>query len=167
MQSKKTGISQISGALNLLIKTDSATTILLETMTGKGSEIGGTFEELKEIIDQIDLKEKVGVCIDTCHVYDAGYDIVNDFENVLNIFDKIIGINRLKAIHVNNSKNELGSKKDRHEKINSGKIPLEFFEKLINHKMLKNLVFILETPQINLEGYAEEIVWLKSKFTNL
>ncbi len=130
-------------------------------MTGKGSEIGGTFEEIKKIIDKVELKDKLGVCIDTCHVFDSGYDIKNNLEGVLEEFDKLIGIENLKAMHLNDSKNPCGSKKDRHEKIGKGNIGLEAMVKIINHPILKNLPFILETPQESLEGYAKEIELLK------
>ena len=130
-------------------------------MAGKGSEIGGRFEELRLIIDNVELKEKIGVCLDTCHVFDGGYDIVNNLEGVLEEFDKIVGIKRLRAVHINDSKNILSSKKDRHERIGHGNIGLEALTKIINHPYLKNLPFILETPQESLEGYKEEIALLK------
>ena len=161
-QGADVGISQISEVINGALKSSHTTAILLETMVGKGSEIGGTFEELKQILDAVNLSEKIGICLDTCHVFDAGYDIVNDLNGVLEKFDKIIGINKLKAVHLNDSKNPCGSKKDRHEQIGKGHIGLDAMKNIINHPALKNLPFILETPQDSLEGYAEEIKLLKS-----
>ena len=160
-QGVEIGIIQISETLNKVLDVDQKTTVLLETMAGKGSEIGGHFEELRLIIDNIELKEKVGVCFDTCHVFDGGYDIVNNLEGVLEEFDKIVGIKKLKAVHINDSKNILSSKKDRHERIGHGNIGLETLTGIINHPYLKNLPFILETPQESLEGYKEEIALLK------
>ena len=126
-------------------------------MAGKGSEVGNKFEELRQIIDKVELNEKLGVCLDTCHVNDAGYDIVNNLEGVLKEFDKIIGLDRLKAIHINDSMNPLGAHKDRHAKIGEGNIGIEAFERIINHPCLRKLPFYLETPQENIEGYAKEI----------
>ena len=163
-QGTETGIKQISDALNSIIREDQNTTLLLETMTGKGSEIGGNFEELAKIIEQVEIKEKVGVCFDTCHVFDAGYDIVSNLEGVLEEFDKIIGISKLKVIHLNDSKNILGSKKDRHEKLGKGQIGEKALINIVNNKYLKDLVFILETPQENLDGYAQEISLIKSSY---
>ena len=157
------GIKQISDALNYALKEDQKTTILLETMAGKGSEIGGEFEEIAQIIKNVNLKEKVGVCLDTCHVFDGGYDIAGNLEKILEQFDEIIGISKLKVIHLNDSKNALGSKKDRHEQIGKGTIGLENLINITNNKYLKDLVFILETPQESLEGYAQEIKLIKSK----
>lgn len=162
-QGAEVGISQIAKALNEVIKPNQTTTVLLETMAGKGSEIGGTFEELKQIIDRVDLPDKIGVCFDTCHVFDAGYDIVNNLEGILEQFDKIIGIEMIKAVHLNDSKNICGSKKDRHEKIGQGNIGIDVISSIINHPYLKNLPFILETPHEDLQGYAEEIKLIKSK----
>lgn len=162
-QGAEVGISQIAKALNEVIKPNQTTTILLETMAGKGSEIGGTFEELKQIIDRVDLPDKIGVCFDTCHVFDAGYDIVNNLDGVLEQFDKVIGIKMIKAVHLNDSKNICGSKKDRHEKIGLGNIGLDAISSIINHHCFKNLPFILETPHDDLQGYAEEIKLIKSK----
>lgn len=147
--------------LNTVIKEEQTTTVLLETMAGKGTEVGRTFEEIANIIEKVNLKEKMGVCLDTCHIYDAGYDIVNDLDNVLDTFDKIIGLNYLKAIHLNDSKNHFKSHKDRHEKIGQGSIGLDTFEKIINHEKLRHLPFYLETPN-DLDGYKEEITILKS-----
>ncbi len=162
-QGAEVGISQIAKALNEVIKPNQTTTVLLETMAGKGSEIGGTFEELKQIIDRVDLPDKIGVCFDTCHVFDAGYDIVNNLEGILEQFDKIIGIEMIKAVHLNDSKNICGSKKDRHEKIGLGNIGIDAISSIVNHPYLKNLPFILETPHEDLQGYAEEIKLIKSK----
>ncbi len=156
------GIKQISEALNEIITPDQKTTILLETMAGKGSEIGGNFSELREIIDNIKIKEKIGVCLDTCHIFDGGYDIVSNLEGVIEEFNKIIGLNRLHVIHLNDSKNTLGSRKDRHEMIGKGNIGIKAIEKIINHEKFKDLVFILETPQESLDGYAKEIETLKA-----
>ena len=161
-QGAEMGIKQICDALNDIITKEQKTTILLETMAGKGSEIGGKFEELKKIIDNININEKIGVCLDTYHVFDGGYDIVSNLEGVIEEFDKIIGLERLHVIHLNDSKNTLGSKKDRHELIGKGNIGIKAIEKIINHSKLKNLVFILETPQETLDGYAKEIETLKS-----
>lgn len=131
-------------------------------MSGKGSEIGSTFNELKEIIDRVDYKDKIGVTMDTCHLYAAGYDIVNDLDGVLNEFDRLIGLERLKAIHLNDSKEPFNSKKDRHEKIGLGVIGAEAIIRIINHPKLKNIPFYLETPNL-LSGYKDEIEFLKSK----
>lgn len=155
------GTDFIVSMLNEVLKSEQSTTVLLETMAGKGSEIGRTFEELRTIIDRVDLNSHLGVCLDTCHVYDGGYDIVNDLDGVLKQFDEIIGIDRLKAVHINDSKNPMGSHKDRHEKIGEGSIGTEAFEKIINHPMLCDKPFYLETPN-ELEGYAKEIALLKS-----
>lgn len=162
-QGVETGIKLISDRLNAILWEDMHTTVLLETMAGKGSEVGSRFEELREIIDRVELKDKMGVCLDTCHVYDAGYDIVGDLDGVLTQFDKIIGLERLQAIHINDSKNPFMSHKDRHEKIGEGSIGTEAFERIINHSELRNLPFFLETPN-DLEGYAAEIKLLKSLY---
>lgn len=159
------GIELISDMLNKILTPDITTTVLLETMAGKGSEVGSRFEELKEIIDRVELNEKLGVCLDTCHVNDGGYDVVNNLEGVLEEFDKIIGIERLHAIHINDSKNPFESHKDRHEKIGDGSIGTEAFERIINHPQLKDLPFLLETPN-ELDGYAKEIELLKSLYKN-
>ncbi|MBP3320062.1 MAG: deoxyribonuclease IV [Clostridia bacterium] len=161
-QGVKTGINQISASINEIITKSQNTILLLETMAGKGSEIGGNFEEIAAIINQINIKEKIGVCFDTCHVYDSGYDIVNNLENVLEKFDKIIGISKLKVVHLNDSKNICGSKKDRHEKIGQGNIGLNGIINIIKNKYLRNLIFILETPQENLNGYKDEISNIKN-----
>jgi len=154
------GIELTANLLNTILTPQQTTTVLLETMSGKGSEIGRNFEELKEIMDRTELSEKVGVCLDTCHVYDAGYDIVNDFDGVLDEFDRIIGLEKLCAIHMNDSKNPYESHKDRHEKIGEGYIGLETMRKIINNPRVKNLPFLLETPN-ELDGYASEIKLLK------
>ena len=159
------GIELICEMLNKSLFPEMTTTVLLETMSGKGSEVGRSFEELKRIIDGTECSDKLGVCLDTCHVYDAGYDIVENLDGVLEEFDKIIGIDRLKAIHINDSKNPFESHKDRHEKIGDGFIGCEAFERIINHKLLRNLPFYLETPN-ELDGYAKEIALLKSLYND-
>ena len=159
-QGIETGIEQISAQLNELLTTELTTTVLLETMAGKGSEVGSHFEEIKAIIDRVDLKDKLGVCLDTCHVHDAGYDVVNDLDGVLSAFDRVIGIDRLRAVHINDSKNPFESHKDRHEVIGGGSIGTEAFARIINHPQLCGLPFYLETPN-ELEGYAKEIAMLK------
>ena len=140
---------------------DLNTTVLLETMAGKGTEVGRSFEELADIIERVERKDRIGVCLDTCHIYDGGYDIVNDLDGVLAEFDKVIGRERLKAVHLNDDKNPMGSHKDRHEKIGKGTIGLEAFERIINHPSLRDLPFYLETPN-DLAGYKEEIEILKA-----
>ena len=160
-QGVEVGINQISEMLNKLLTEEQTTTVLLETMAGKGSEVGSKFEELRAIIDKVDLKEKMGVCLDTCHVNDAGYDVVNNLDGVLEEFDKVIGIKYLKAIHLNDSKNPFASHKDRHECIGEGHIGIEAFERIINHPQLKHLPFYLETPN-ELEGYKKEIEILRN-----
>ena len=157
------GIRLIIEALNEILWKEQSTTVLLETMAGKGSEVGRSFEELKRIIDGVELKEKLGVCLDTCHVYDAGYDIVNNLDKVLDEFDKVIGLDRLKAIHINDSRNTFESHKDRHEKIGEGSIGIEAFKRIINHPKLRDLPFYLETPN-ELDGYEKEIALLKSLY---
>lgn len=160
-QGVETGIELISDLLNSILLESQTTTVLLETMAGKGSEVGSRFEELREIIDRVELRDKMGVCLDTCHVNDAGYDIVNDLDGVLTEFDKVIGLDRLKALHLNDSKNPLGAHKDRHEKIGEGYIDKDAFRRIVNHPALKDLPMFLETPN-ELPGYAEEIKLLKS-----
>lgn len=162
-QGIEAGIEMISGMLNKVLTAQLTTTVLLETMAGKGSEVGSKFEELREIIDRVELSEKLGVCLDTCHVYDAGYDIVNDLDGVLEKFDSIIGLDRIKAIHLNDSKNPFESHKDRHEKIGEGSIGIEAMMRIINHPKLKNLPFLLETPN-NIDGYKNEIELLKGLY---
>lgn len=156
------GIEYIAKALNEVIFEDQNTMILLEAMAGKGSEIGRNFEELKAIIDKVENKDKIGVCIDTCHIHDGGYDIVNDFDAVLDEFDKVIGLDRLKAIHLNDSMNDIGAHKDRHQKIGLGKIGLDAIVKIINNPRIQGLPIILETPN-ELDGYEEEIKLLKER----
>ncbi len=163
-QGVETGIELIVKQLNTVLKPDMTTTVLLETMAGKGSEIGRSFEELKAIIDGVELDEKLGVCLDTCHVYDAGYDIVNDLDGVLDEFDRVIGLDRLKAMHMNDSKNPFESHKDRHEKIGEGTIGFEAMVRVINNPRLKGLPIILETPN-ELDGYAKEIKMLRDAYT--
>lgn len=162
-QGVEAGISMIIDILNKILKPEQTTIVLLETMAGKGTEIGRTFEELKEIIDGTILKDKLGVCLDTCHVYDAGYDIVNDLDGVLDRFDRIVGLDKLYAIHLNDSKNPFSSGKDRHEKIGDGTLGIEAIAKIINHPKLYNLPFYLETPN-ELEGHAAEIKILKELY---
>lgn len=154
------GINRIGEALNEIITGNETTMLLLETMSGKGTELGITFEEIKGIIDKVKYNELVGVCLDTCHIYSAGYDIVKDLDGVLEEFDDIVGIDRLKAIHLNDSMMEFNSRKDRHAKIGEGTIGLEAIKDIINHPNLKDLPFYLETPN-ELEGYKEEIKMLK------
>lgn len=162
-QGSEKGIELIADMLNSLLKEEQTTTVLLETMAGKGTEVGRNFEEIQSIIERVNLSHKVGVCLDTCHVYDAGYDIVNDIDGVINEFDKIIGINKLKAIHLNDSKNPFESHKDRHEKIGEGYIGIEAITRIINHPKLKHLPFFLETPN-ELSGYAKEIEILRNNY---
>lgn len=160
-QGIETGIEKISKVLNEVLKKDMKTKVILETMASKGSEVGGKFEEIGEIMKRVSLNEKLGVCLDTCHVYDAGYDIVNNLDAVMEEFDKKIGIDKLCAIHLNDSKNALGSKKDRHEKIGQGYIGFEAIKRIINRKEFKDLPFILETPQEDISGYKKEIEMIK------
>lgn len=157
------GIQLITNMLNIVIKPEQTTTILLETMSGKGTEVGRSFEELKQILDGITLSDKMGICLDTCHVYDAGYDIVNDLDGVLDEFDKIIGLDKLYAIHLNDSKNPFSSHKDRHEKIGEGSIGKDAMVRIINHPKLRHLPFFLETPN-ELPGYEQEIKMLREAF---
>jgi deoxyribonuclease-4 len=162
-QGPETGITYIADLLNKVITPEQTTTILLETMAGKGSEVGRTFEELRAIIDRVDLDDHLGICLDTCHIWDGGYDIVNHLSEVLEEFDHIIGLGRLKAIHLNDSKNPLAAHKDRHEKIGEGYLGLETFVQVINHPALRGLPFYLETPN-ELDGYAAEIALLRSRY---
>lgn len=162
-QGTEIGIQYIADMLNSILTPKQNTTVLLETMSGKGSEIGRDFEELREIIDRIALKEKIGVCLDTCHIWDGGYDIVNDLDSVISKFDSVIGLSYLKAIHLNDSLNPLGSHKDRHAKIGEGMIGLEALVRVINHPALKHLPFYLETPN-ELDGYAKEIEILRNSY---
>lgn len=161
-QGVEAGIELIVNAVNQVLTPEQTTTLLFETMAGKGTEIGGTFEEISQLIDRIELQDHVGVCLDTCHVWDGGYDIVDDLDGVLEEFDSVVGLSRLKAIHLNDSKNPRGSHKDRHEKIGQGFIGAEAFARIINHPALRDLPFFLETPQDNLAGWGEEIALLKS-----
>lgn len=161
-QGVEVGIDFIAEMLNEILTKEQTTTVLLETMSGKGSEVGRNFEELKAIIDKVKLKDKLGVCLDTCHIWDGGYDVVNNFDGVLNEFDKIIGLEKLKAIHLNDSKNDLASHKDRHEKIGEGKIGLDAISKIINNDRIKDLPFYLETPN-EIDGYEREIELLKKR----
>ena len=162
-QGVEKGVELISCSLNKLIDENQKTTILLETMAGKGTEIGRTFEELEMIIEKVELDEKIGVCLDTCHVYDAGYDIKNNLDQVIDEFDTIIGLDRLKVIHLNDSKYGLNSHKDRHEKIGLGELGLDAISNIINHKSFRNLPFYLETPN-DVEGYKEEIKLLRGLY---
>ena len=162
-QGPKMGIEKTAALLNTLLKTDMPTIVLIETMAGQGSEIGGSFEQVSEIIRRVDLQDKVGVCLDTCHVFAAGYDIVNDLDGVLAGFDKQIGLDRLKALHINDSLFPLGSHKDRHAPIGKGHIGLDPLLSLVNHPALNKLPMILETPQDDLSGYAREIRLLRGE----
>lgn len=165
-QGVEKGIELIGEMLNKVLWPEQNTTVLLETMAGKGSEIGRSFEELRELLDRVELQEKVGVCLDTCHVFDSGYDIVNDLDGVLNKFDQAIGLSRLKAIHLNDSIFGLGSHKDRHARIGEGKIGKEGIVRIINHPVLRKLPFYLETPN-DLEGYGKEISFLREAWIEL
>ena len=162
-QGTEVGIAFIADMLNEVLTVEQTTTVLLETMSGKGSEIGRNFEELRAILDRVGLQEKMGVCLDTCHIWDGGYDIVNDLDGVLTEFDRVIGLERLKAVHLNDSLNDRGSHKDRHARIGEGKIGLEALVRVINHPALRELPFILETPNDD-AGYAAEIALLKSRY---
>ena len=155
-QGAEKGIALIAEALNEALKPEQTTTVLLETMAGKGTEVGRTFEELREILDRVELNDKMGVCLDTCHVWDGGYDIVNDLDDVLNEFDRVIGLDRLKAVQFNDSMNDCGSHKDRHAKIGEGKIGAEAMRRVALHPLLEGRPFILETPNDD-EGYRREI----------
>lgn len=161
-QGVERGIALIAEGLNAIITPEQTTTVLLETMAGKGSEVGGRFEELREILDRVALSDKVGVCLDTCHVSDGGYDIISDLDGVLTEFDRVIGLSRLKAIHLNDSKNPLGARKDRHACIGEGAIGLEALTRIVRHRALKGLPFCLETPN-ELPGYAREIALMRSQ----
>ena len=165
-QGVERGIELIAEHLNAILRPDLKTLVLLETMAGKGSEVGRTFEELRAIIDRVELSDKIGVCLDTCHVHDGGYDIVNRLDWVLEQFDKVIGLKRLHAIHLNDSKNPLASHKDRHEVIGAGFIGLEALVRVVSHPALRDLPFYLETPN-ELPGYAAEIDLMRKKRKNL
>lgn len=162
-QGVEIGIQKIAEILNDVLTDEQSTTVLLETMAGKGSEVGGRFEEIRAIMDLVEKKEKLGVCLDTCHVWDAGYDIVNHLDEVLEEFDRIIGLSNLKAIHLNDSMNGLGSHKDRHAKIGEGEIGLEALSAVTRHPALKGIPFILETPNDD-AGWTEEIALLREKY---
>ena len=159
-QGAKEGIALIAGTLNQILKPEQSTIVLLETMAGKGSEVGRSFEELREIMDRVEVKDKLGICFDTCHVWDGGYDIVNHLDDVLTEFDKVIGLEHLKAVHFNDSMNECGSHKDRHQKIGQGKIGAEALKRVALHPTLAGKPFILETPNDD-EGYAAEIALIR------
>jgi len=159
-QGTEAGIALIAEALNAILAPDQHTTVLLETMAGKGTEVGGRFQELREILDRVALSDRMGVCLDTCHVSDGGYDIAGDPDGVLTEFDKVIGLRRLKAVHLNDSLNPLGARKDRHARIGEGCLGREAFGRIVNHPALRDLPFVLETPN-ELPGYAAEIALLK------
>lgn len=161
-QGAEAGIDLIAKALNQVLAEDQTTTLLLETMVGKGSEIGGKFEELAQIIDRIELDSHVGVCLDTCHIWDGGYDVAGSLDGVVEEFDRVIGLDRLKAIHLNDSKNPCGARKDRHEVIGGGNIGLDALVKVTEHPALRDLPFFLETPHDKIEGYGEEISLIRS-----
>ncbi len=156
-QGAEAGIAMIAEGLNELLREDMQTTVLLETMAGKGSEVGGSFQELRAIIDRVRLQDKIGICLDTCHVHDGGYDIVRSLDSVAEEFDRVLGLDRLKAVHINDSKNPFSSRKDRHEKIGLGTLGMETFRAVVNHPAFRGLPFILETPQEDNDGYAAEI----------
>lgn len=160
-QGPEIAIGLIADTLNAVLAPEQTTTLLLETMAGKGSEVGRTFEEIAAIIDRIDLDNHVGVCLDTCHIWDGGYDVADDLDGVLDQFDRIIGLDRLRAVHLNDSKNVCGSRKDRHEKIGEGAIGFEAIANAVNHPALRDLPFFLETPHVDLSGYADEIARLR------
>ena len=162
-QGTETGIARIAEILNEVLTEEQSTTVLLETMSGKGSEIGRNFDELRQIIDRVERKDKLGVCLDTCHVWDGGYDIVNNLDGVFTEFDSVIGLDRLKAIHLNDSMNGLGSHKDRHAKIGEGEIGLEALVRVIRHPATKGIPFILETPNDD-EGWTREIALLRKEY---
>ena len=161
-QGTEAGTSLIAEGLNAILTPEQTTTVLLETMAGKGSEVGGRFEELREILDRVELGEKMGVCLDTCHVSDGGYDIIGDLDGVLTEFDRVIGLHRLKAIHLNDSKNPIGARKDRHACIGEGEIGLEALTRVVRHPALQGLPFCLETPN-ELPGYAKEIALMRKQ----
>lgn len=162
-QGLEAGIDMIAELLNTVLYPEQTTTVLLETMAGKGTEVGGRFEHLRAIIDKVMLNEMLGVCFDTCHVYDAGYDIAGDLDGALAEFDRVIGLERLRAVHINDSKNPFGSHKDRHETIGNGSLGVEVLKTVINHPRLRHLPFYLETPN-ELDGYAREIALLRELY---
>lgn len=161
-QGVEAGIMLIAQMLNQTLFPEMTTTVLLETMAGKGSEVGGRFEELREILDRVELSARMGVCLDTCHLNDAGYDVAGDLDGVLTAFDKVIGLERVRAVHINDSKNPLGARKDRHEKIGEGFLGLEAIVRVMTHPALRDKPFYLETPN-ELDGYAREIALLKER----
>lgn len=161
-QGTEAGIALVAAALNQVLRPELTTTLLLETMAGKGSEIGGNFEELAAIINRVELSDHVGVCLDTCHVWDGGYDVADNLDGVLEEFDRVVGLNRLKAIHVNDSLNPLGARKDRHARIGEGHIGTEALCRVVSHPALRHLPFYLETPHDSLQGYAAEIALLRA-----
>ena len=160
-QGAEEGVRRIAGALNAVLSPEQSTTVLLETMAGKGSEVGRSFEELREILDRVGLSDRLGVCLDTCHVFDAGYDIVGDLDGVLSEFDRVVGLSRLRAVHLNDSKNPLGSRKDRHERLGEGTIGFPALLRVARHPALRRLPMILETPN-DLAGHGEEIARLSA-----
>lgn len=162
-QGPEAGAALIAQTLNAVLTPELSTTVLLETMAGKGSEMGRSFQELRGILDQTELGDRMGVCLDTCHVFDGGYDLAGNLDGVLEEFDRILGLNRLRAVHLNDSKNPLGSRKDRHEQIGRGCIGLEALATVINHPALRTLPFYLETPQEDISGYGREIALLRSR----
>ena len=162
-QGVETGVAQIAGILDEVLRPEQSTTVLLETMSGKGSEVGGRFEEIRAILDRAALGARMGVCLDTCHVWDAGYDVAGDLDGVLREFDRVVGLDRLRAIHLNDSRNPLGARKDRHARIGEGCIGLEALVRVVNHPLLRDLPFYLETPQDELSGWAKEIALLRSR----
>lgn len=162
-QGTETGIDQIAGALNEILTPGQTTTVLLETMAGKGTEVGRTFEEIAAILNKVRLSDKVGVCLDTCHIWDGGYDIVHDLDGVVEHFDRVIGLDRLRAVHLNDSRNGLGSHKDRHACIGEGHIGLDALVAVTNHPRLRQLPFFLETPN-DLDGYRKEISLLRDHY---
>lgn len=159
-QGTEIGIQFIAEMLNEILSPAQTTTVLLETMAGKGSEVGGAFEELRQILDLVELKSHMGVCLDTCHIWDGGYDIVNHLDDILTEFDNKIGLKRLKAIHLNDSQNPIGAHKDRHAKLGEGYIGLDIFKRIVTHPELRHLPFFLETPN-DLDGYAHEIQMMR------
>lgn len=161
-QGVEAGITLIAQMLNQTLFPEMTTTVLLETMAGKGSEVGGRFEELREILDRVELSARMGVCLDTCHLNDAGYDVAGDLDGVLTAFDKVIGLERVRAVHINDSKNPLGARKDRHEKIGEGFLGLDAIARVMTHPALRDKPFYLETPN-ELDGYAREIALLKER----
>ena len=161
-QGAETGIRLIAETLNAVLKPEQHTTVLLETMAGKGSEVGRSFEELREILDRVELSDHMGVCLDTCHVWDGGYDIAGHLDEVLEEFDRVIGLSRLKAVHLNDSQNPLGARKDRHAKIGEGCIGAEALVRVVNHPALRDLPFVLETPN-ELDGYEREIAFFRER----